>query len=317
MFKLTGIEGRYDVQRRMYVPPRGYRDWQDVVNRHGLVLKTSGLNTALLQIVNGEDEQFAGGGSWSDPRGADGSVGGLEDDGISPTTHDNNHVAQAVLSKHGTPALAHGMLGFHEGGRLVKRFCVLFQGSLEYWDSKQSAVNGLPRLGCIPVASMEGVDPTRDGRGFHLRMKKRNVWVVAGPPKVATWTEALRSVIVVDSPSPRIVGHTVVSPRLYPQTRWERGHPEAIHHANSNFVSRCHADMGTAIKQKNKFIVPLRSDVSPSSPVKDRIIVPQSPSHILEHRERARVVSDKITHVQSRSPARISRPACVSGGSRG
>jgi hypothetical protein len=38
MFVLTGIEGRYDPQRKAYLPPAPYRTWNDVVRENGLKL---------------------------------------------------------------------------------------------------------------------------------------------------------------------------------------------------------------------------------------------------------------------------------------
>jgi hypothetical protein len=39
MYAMTGIEGYYDAVRAMYLPPRGYRNWRECVERNGLGLE--------------------------------------------------------------------------------------------------------------------------------------------------------------------------------------------------------------------------------------------------------------------------------------
>lgn len=39
MYAMTGIEGHYDTTRAMYLPPRGYRNWRECVERNGLCLE--------------------------------------------------------------------------------------------------------------------------------------------------------------------------------------------------------------------------------------------------------------------------------------
>merc|ERR1712054_187208 len=43
MYKLTGIEGRYDTERKMYMPPESYNSWNDVVKRNNIRLDLCSL----------------------------------------------------------------------------------------------------------------------------------------------------------------------------------------------------------------------------------------------------------------------------------
>lgn len=55
MFKITGVEGKYDQNGTVYAPPDGFDTWLEVVHQCGITLDTSGLRLdARLNSISGK-----------------------------------------------------------------------------------------------------------------------------------------------------------------------------------------------------------------------------------------------------------------------
>jgi len=148
------------------------------------------------------------------------------------------------------PPVHHGLLGLNENGRVVMRYCVLFQDHLDSWEQPLLASSGQKPRGRIALCGIRNIAIVRGGFIISRRGHTINL-VTAGSEDVGAWSAALQSIVRTNrSPSPRCFVPRVASLTpsrqqrttvLYPHAAFTRVSPrDGIFintHKNANHAS--------------------------------------------------------------------------------
>jgi hypothetical protein len=106
----------------------------------------------------------------------------------------------------------HGVLGFQCKGKLVNRYCVLFEDRLDMWEDPAAAVSGRRPLDRIVLKSLRSLETVCGGFIINLGGGKRTGVHVSSKEELHEWSAALSGVVLSAGPN-QASGGTGGNPR--------------------------------------------------------------------------------------------------------